>query len=203
MFAKARRFCSQEMRQASCSPAGPELQTVSSTGLRGYGPAGCSGWGDALSTTSVFSSARSCTRMPARECSGHQRSAPSASTLDLREEVHVGHQVARTESVLAELRQEAVARVAVEFVAVLLVARLSEAHEHALRGRMSAHGVVPAAIVVGDRDQHAAHVRVQRMASSQEEGVLALQGVGHVVALDRDLEVEEECGDVRASLADR
>ena len=82
---------------------------------------------------------------------------------------------------------------------VVLVAVLAVLFLHLFRMQVAAHGVVPAEAVLDDGGEHPAHVRVQTVAAGELEGVLPLEAVRGVVALQLFLRVVEQHAHVGAA----
>ncbi len=100
------------------------------------------------------------------ECSGAELSLMEGHLTrfidgDFAEEVHVHREVAFAEIVFSELRDEAVVRVAIPVVARLLIGPFAVFRLDDLRVGTAGERIVPAARVLGDRDQNAAHVGVE------------------------------------------
>ena len=119
---------------------------------------------------------------------------------ELAEEVDVGDEVAGVKAVFRELDKEVVSGVAVPVVAGGLVVFCAPLLLDVRGGVVAAEGIVPAKGIAGDGEHRAAHVGNEDEAGGQLGGVLALERVGHVVAVDQLVAVEAEEGDVGAGL---
>ena len=124
------------------------------------------------------------------------RSAPASSTTHLAEEIDVGDQVALAQAVLAEFDQHRLAAAHEAFIALLLEARRAVTRGDQRGIGEAAQRIVPAAGVGGDGAEDPSHVRVTHAAGGQVRGVLRLERVGHVVALERLLAAVEQRRDV-------
>jgi hypothetical protein len=111
----------------------------------------------------------------------------------LAEEIDVGAQVTLAHPVLAQFDQQSVLSILVPAVSVLLITRLTELLLRQFSACEPADRVVPSASVIGDRAQHATHIRIERAVSREKSSVLSFQGVRHVVALQSIVIVEEHC----------
>ena len=131
---------------------------------------------------------------------GHKLHVAAGINNDLAEEINWGGQISCREPVLRELDDKTVVCILVTIVTELLVARFAILAGNISGIRATAERIVPANGVGGDRAQHAAHVRVQDVASGEMPDVLCLEGVRHVVAFRGILPVIEDRTHVGAAL---
>ncbi len=200
---KPRRASSEDVRQRSSAAGGGDCQTTSRIGFGSYVGAGWSGCGVFESATNTFISARRSMKAPGLLAAVHPLERAARCDPHAREEVQVRHHVARPEPVASERVEEVGAGVAMAAVTEVLVVALAVAGAVRLRRAAAAEGVVVAARVGGDREEHPPHVGEEHPARRQEDHVLDLHGVGGVVALGRVVGVVAETARRPVSLRDR
>jgi hypothetical protein len=99
---------------------------------------------------------------------------------NLAEKIHVSDEVRFTQSPFAEFNQKLIARVSMEFVALLLKAGSSVLSLHQ-RGRgMASQRIMPSATICRDGAKHVTHIAVQDMAGCEFRGMLSFQGIGKI-----------------------
>ena len=111
---------------------------------------------------------------------------------DFAEPVDRCGQIASSHAVFGGFDQKTVVAVLLPVIAMSLIAGFAPARGDSIPGRTTANSIVPACAVLDDRAQHAAHIRVETMTLAQFESVLALQRVGHAIALGQGTRVVEQ-----------
>ena len=124
---------------------------------------------------------------------------PCLRDADLAEEIDVGDQVATSETPLAHLDEELGPTVSVEAIARFPISLLSIPCLHHRGIADATDRVVPATAVFDDRNEDAPHIGVADVTTGQERRVLRLERIGHVVALELLVRVEEERGAIAAT----
>lgn len=115
------------------------------------------------------------------------------------EPVQVCCQVGFTQSVFGQFNQEGVMPVLLPVILSALVIPCASTLRHVRCVAIAGYGFVPAHAVFDDRGKDPTHVRVQAVAPGKFEGVLALQGVRRIVALQQFLRVVEQHANVETA----
>ena len=117
----------------------------------------------------------------------------------LAKEVEVGGQIPLAQAIFGYFHQKTVVAVLQPEVAVVLIIALPPASTHFGLVTTAAHRIDPACAVLDDGAEDMAHVRVEAVTGGELEGVLALQGIRGVVALQQVQRVIKEHAQVGAA----